>query len=80
MIWVSLLEPSQTLCAYLAIGIVEFRGIMTDCPDKLTTGASLFVTLHVYILSSAFKPPTLPHSEDPPNVMFNEGLETLDER
>jgi DNA repair protein RAD5 len=53
---------------------------MTDCPDKLTTGASLFVTLHVYILPSAFKSPTITRSEEPPNVMFNEELETMDER
>ena len=52
---------------------------MTDCPDKLTTGASLFVTLHAYMLASAFKPPTISEQDDSP-VMFNEGLETVDER
>lgn len=61
-------------------GIVEFRGIMTDCPEKLTTGASLFITLHVYILHAAFKPHTMSQAEDTPIVMFNEGLETVDEK
>ncbi|KAG6874399.1 hypothetical protein C0995_015135 [Termitomyces sp. Mi166 len=61
-------------------GIVEFRGTMTDCPEKLTTGVSLFVTLQVYILESAFKPPTISNVDDEPIVMFNEGQETLDEK
>ncbi|KAG6911324.1 hypothetical protein DXG01_000995 [Tephrocybe rancida] len=61
-------------------GIVEFRGMMTDCPDKLSTGTSLFVTLQVYILASAFKPPTISDVDEQPTNMFNEGQETLDEK
>ncbi|KAG6830349.1 hypothetical protein H0H92_001142 [Tricholoma furcatifolium] len=62
-------------------GIIEFRGVMTDCPEKLTTGVSLFVTLQVYILASAFKPPTISsNSDEEPIHMFNEGQETLDEK
>jgi DNA repair protein RAD5 len=52
---------------------------MTDCPEKLTTGASLIVTLHAYLLASAFTPPTISQSDDKP-VIFNEGLETIDEK
>ncbi|KAF9469748.1 DNA repair protein RAD5 [Collybia nuda] len=75
------IEVSWWISKLLDLGIVEFRGVMTDCPDKLSTGASLFVTLHAYILSSAFKPPTInSYSEEPPNYMFNEGIEILDEQ
>lgn len=52
---------------------------MTDCPEKLTTGASLIVTLHAYILASAFIPPTLSQPDNKP-AMFNEGQETVDEK
>lgn len=76
----SIQDTSRSSIHYLPLDIVEFRGTMTDCPDRLTTGASLFVTLHVYILASAFKSPTISQSEDAPNVMFNEGVETLDEK
>ncbi|KAG5643141.1 hypothetical protein DXG03_001531 [Asterophora parasitica] len=73
-------DVSWWVSKLLDLGIVEFRGTMTDCPDRLTTGVSLFVTLHVYILASAFKPPTIANSDEGPNVMFNEGQETLDEK
>jgi len=52
---------------------------MSDCPEKLTTGASLIVTLHAYILESAFTPPTISRPDEKP-VVFNEGLETVDEK
>jgi DNA repair protein RAD5 len=52
---------------------------MTDCPEKLTTGASLIVSLRAYVLASAFTPPTISQQDDKP-VMFNEGLETVDEK
>lgn len=52
---------------------------MTDCPEKLTTGASLIVTADVYILPSAFKPSSPSQSDGRPGVMFNEGVETADE-
>lgn len=54
---------------------------MTDCPEKLTTGASLIVTLHIYILSQAFRPFKVSNKEEK-SVPFtlNEALETEDER
>ncbi|RDB29142.1 DNA repair protein RAD5 [Hypsizygus marmoreus] len=73
-------DVSWWVAKLLDLGIVEFRGTMTDCPDKLTTGVSLFVTLQVYILASAFKSPTLNQTDDTRNTMFNEGQETLDEK
>ncbi|KDR85554.1 hypothetical protein GALMADRAFT_51611 [Galerina marginata CBS 339.88] len=64
----------------LELGIVEIRGVMTDCPEKLTTGASLIVTLHIYMLASAFKPfKGSTKEEDPVQFGFNEGLETEEE-
>ncbi|GLB43501.1 putative HIRAN domain containing protein [Lyophyllum shimeji] len=73
-------DVSWWVSKLLDLGIVEFRGTMTDCPERLTTGATLFVTLQVYILESAFKPPTISNLDEGPNVMFNEGQETLDEK
>ena len=62
------------------LGIVEFRGTMTDCPEKLTIGVTLIVNLQVYLVAAAFKLPTFSQSNDSPNVMFGEGQETLDEK
>ena len=63
------------------LGIVEFRGTMTDCPEKLTTGASLIVTLRAYILAPAFTLPSTSKQDDNLKpVVFNEGLETIDEK
>ncbi|KAF5385213.1 hypothetical protein D9615_001117 [Tricholomella constricta] len=73
-------DVSWWVSKLLDLGIVEFRGTMTDCPERLTTGASLFVTLQVYLLASAFKPPTILNLDEGPNHMFNEGQETLDEK
>ncbi|KAG6854152.1 hypothetical protein C0991_010063 [Blastosporella zonata] len=73
-------DVSWWVSKLLDLGIVDFRGVMTDCPDKLTTGTSLFVTLQVYILASAFNAPTISNSDEQPNVMFGEGQETLDEK
>ena len=63
-----------------SLGIVEFRGTMTDCPEKLSIGVTLIVNLQVYLVAAAFKLPTLSQSSDSPNVMFGEGQETLDEK
>lgn len=52
---------------------------MTDCPEKLTTGASLIVTADVYILPSAFKSPDLSKADERPGFLFSEGSETMDE-
>ncbi|RPD82238.1 hypothetical protein L226DRAFT_541643 [Lentinus tigrinus ALCF2SS1-7] len=56
--------------------IVEFkRCTVVDCPQKLSTGADMIVSLSVYMKPSAFKPPEL-SSDDKAKVMFNEGYET----
>lgn len=53
---------------------------MTDCPDKLTTGASLIVSVDIYMLPSAFNPTSkASRSQDTPKAMFGEGMETIDE-
>jgi DNA repair protein RAD5 len=53
---------------------------MTDCPERLTTGIGLIVTLQIFILPSAFTlPSTSVTPEDPPKVMFDEGRETQEE-
>ncbi len=61
-------------------GLIEVRGTMTDCPEKLSTGLGLMVTLHIYILKEAFKPLRLSDNEENSNVNFNEGYETYEER
>lgn len=53
---------------------------MTDCPEKLSTGLGLMVTLHVYILNEAFEPLRLSNNEENSNAVFNEGYETQEER
>ena len=85
--WVSrLLELGMRNC-YLfhmfspSADMVEIRGIMTDCPERLTTGVGLIVTLHIYLLASAFRPLSLSgQSDEIPQLGFNEGLETQEER
>ncbi|KAG6851386.1 hypothetical protein H0H93_005784 [Arthromyces matolae] len=74
-------DVSSWVSTLLDLGIVEFRGVITDCPERLTTGASIFVTLQVYILESAFIPPTISSNQEvEPTLMFNEGQETPDEK
>ena len=54
---------------------------MTDCPEKLTTGASLIVTIQIYLLPGAFRPIKNFQSDDARiNFGFNEGLESEEER
>ena len=54
---------------------------MTDCPEKLTTGASLIVTIHIYLLSGAFTTTKKSQSDDTRiQFGFNEGLESEEER
>ena len=61
--------------------MVDIRGVMTDCPEKLTTGASLIVTLHIYLLAGAFKGIKNFQSDDASvHFGFNEGLESEEER
>lgn len=61
--------------------MVYIRGVMTDCPEKLTTGASLIVTIHIYLLSGAFRTIKNFQSDDARiHFGFNEGLESEEER
>lgn len=53
---------------------------MTDCPEKLSTGADLIVSVEVYILPSAFTSPLAQPGSDRPKGMFNESMETPEER
>jgi len=63
------------------LGAVRIDGIMTDCPEKLTTGIGLVVTLKFYLLPSAFSHPSTSAVPDDlaPRHMFNEGAETQEE-
>jgi DNA repair protein RAD5 len=61
--------------------MVEIQAIMTDCPERLTTGIGLIVTLHIYLIAPAFKPiRTSGLVDNTTQLGFNEGLETLEER
>ncbi|KAJ7044998.1 DNA repair protein RAD5 [Mycena alexandri] len=73
-------DQSSWMAKLLDLGIVEFRGKMTDCPDKLSTGATLIVTADIYLLPAAFKPVRSDGGDDKPTLMFSEGAETLDEQ
>ncbi|KAJ7508564.1 DNA repair protein RAD5 [Mycena galericulata] len=48
-------DVSSWMAKLLDLGIVEFRGKMMDCPEKLSTGATLIITADVYMLPTAFK-------------------------
>ncbi|KAG2022727.1 DNA repair protein RAD5 [Coprinopsis cinerea AmutBmut pab1-1] len=63
----------------LELGLVEIRGVMTDCPDRLSTGVGLIITLRFYILRAAFTRPSTSIDDDTPTTMFNEGQETQEE-
>ncbi|KAF9566925.1 DNA repair protein RAD5 [Agrocybe pediades] len=73
-------EISWWISKLLEQGIVEIRGVMTDCPERLTTGASLIVTLRIYMLPTAFRPiKDSGKDEDTARLGFNEGMETEEE-
>ena len=59
--------------------MVDIRGIMTDCPERLTTGVGMIVMLRFYFLPAAFKPLRVT-SDDVVITGFNEGQETEAER
>lgn len=69
-----LFRISDILRRELLLDVVELRGKMTDCPDRLCTGASLIITVDVFMLPSAFMPVAL--SKDGPIM---EGAETQEE-
>ena len=61
--------------------MVKIQGVMTDCPERLTTGVGLIVTLRIYILAAAFKPLKSSNTRDDTiQFGFLEGLETEEER
>lgn len=62
------------------IGLVEIRGTMTDCPEKLKTGMSLMVTLHIYLHPDAFKPLRMSSRDVDGGFTYNEGYETQEEK
>jgi DNA repair protein RAD5 len=62
-------------------GIIEFRGsTIVDVPPNLKTGLDIVVSLSVYILAKAFKPPNNRQEADYKKPMFDEGAETAEER
>ena len=71
--------PVSRQVVYFVAGIVEFRGIMTDCPDKLSAGASLLVALKAYIRPNAFTP-LKPFQSNDSMITLREDLETIEER
>ncbi|KAK0208680.1 RAD5-like protein [Desarmillaria ectypa] len=72
-------DISSWVSKLLDLGIVELRGKMTDCPERLSTGASLVVTIDVYMLPAAFVPVGRSTSEDWSKLNFSEGSETQGE-
>lgn len=62
-------------------GIIEFRdSTVVDVPPDLKTGLDIVVSLSVYILAKAFKPPNARQEADHKKPMFDEGAETAEER
>ena len=62
-------------------GVIEFRGCtVVDVPPDLKTGLDIVVSLSVYILAKAFKPPNTRQEVDTKRAMFDEGAETAEER
>ncbi|PFH49678.1 hypothetical protein AMATHDRAFT_147130 [Amanita thiersii Skay4041] len=74
------MDISAWIARLLDFGVIEFRGIMTDCPNKLTTGATLIVTLRAYLTQNAFQPLHVTHDTEVSKGMFDEQMESLNER
>ena len=63
------------------VGMVEIQAVMSNCPERLTTGIGLIVTMRIYITAAAFKPlKSFGQSENATSMGFNEGTETHEER
>ena len=60
--------------------MVDIRGVMTDCPERLSTGIGLIVTLRIYLLPAAFRPLKSSNDDGTNQFGFQEGLETEEER
>ena len=61
--------------------MVKIQGVLTDCPERLTTGVGLLVTLKIYLVAAAFRPLRPSNTRD--DVIqfgFQEGMETEEER
>ncbi|KAF8640564.1 hypothetical protein AX17_000226 [Amanita inopinata Kibby_2008] len=74
------ISVSSWISRLLDFGIVNFEGVMTDCADRLNTGATLMVTLRAYLLPDAFRPLKTAQPSGDPKVTFKEEQETPDER
>ncbi|EKM83939.1 hypothetical protein AGABI1DRAFT_67033 [Agaricus bisporus var. burnettii JB137-S8] len=72
-------EIASWISKLLDFGLVEIRGTMTDCPEKLKTGMSLMVTLHIYLHPDAFKPLRMSSRDVDGGFTYNEGYETQEE-
>ncbi|KAF8807924.1 DNA repair protein RAD5 [Phlegmacium glaucopus] len=73
-------DSSWWISKLLDLDMVDIRGVMTDCPEKLTTGASLIVTLHIYLTEGAFKASDKLQADDTTiHFGLNEGLESEEE-
>lgn len=72
-------DVSSWVSKLLDLSIVELRGKMTDCPERLSTGASLIITIDVYMLPAAFVPVGHTTSEHRSKLNFSEGSETQGE-
>ncbi|KAG9222353.1 hypothetical protein CCMSSC00406_0002688 [Pleurotus cornucopiae] len=72
-------DAAQWVCKLIDLRIVEFKGVMIDCPETLHSGADLVMSLTAYMLPTAFK--SLASSDDKEsNPMFDQGQETDQER
>ncbi|KAF5374959.1 hypothetical protein D9758_000535 [Tetrapyrgos nigripes] len=73
-------EVSWWMAKLMDLNFVELRGKMTDCPERLTTGADLMVTVDIYLLQSAFTLAKTDNKDDRPTFFFNESAETPEEK
>lgn len=72
-------DASSWIAKLLDLNIVELRGQMTDCPERLSTGATLIISVEVFILHTAFNQISPSRDDDVPRHLWGEGLETVDE-
>ncbi|KAK7058564.1 DNA helicase rad5 [Paramarasmius palmivorus] len=63
----------------LDLGMIELRAKVTDCPDKLSTGCELIISVDVFLLPAAFVHLDVKGSDQAPTMLWGEGLETSEE-
>ncbi|EEB87201.1 hypothetical protein MPER_15548, partial [Moniliophthora perniciosa FA553] len=73
------LEVAWWASKLLDLGMVELRAKITDCPDRLSTGCELIVSVDVFLLPPAFVHIETTGSDKTPNMLWGEGLETSEE-